>query len=1173
MADNSSADHADHADHGAGSAVGGTRMRSSLLRRLDDEASAARVSLHSTTGAADEHDHQHGSNGSSSADVRAEASAGSDGTADGTDGGSVVISRSAGKTKAQHASRRSTGRPQSHTASLSGTRLSAASVTGSITGIGATSAAGSAAGTPGSSTVVSPRSSAASQDLPAPTPTPALLGAATATVLQPTADTTKTGSALASASSARATALPAADKAGISSPATPSPIGASASALSPTAHADPSLSTEQAAAATSSSSSVQPSSDADVSTASDPVSSLREIERKLRSHGPYVRVFKQIAVDVSGASSLSDTATVGATGAATPTAAATAGPDTANGARGASPAPLNAMARSSSLQSRELSAAAAFSSSPPPFPPLAQPLASPARQPLTSIPGIDVSYGSAKELSQIDVSTSRSVSSAAKISPYPAVIRTPPNITRVTIGTPTPLPRSSSPSQMSLARPVFARQGLRYARSSSASRSSRSGGFSRHSIPTSPNQLYDLQQQIAAEELMSTPLLPFLNMTNSLQLYLKLNVLSESERIIAWIPGSYLCQNTPFVSDLAASYAASPTASRSAASRLFGGAIRSLIRSLSSNDASLNPIAPPTSPGYLLLTTAAVYIFRPLFSLFNLKLPLKDEQTSYLDPSSLLGLVTKFTHADVARVDVGPSRQHVVFRVSQQPNAASSSRPAQAAAASSDSADPAVSGTPNPSLGAANGSATASRVPSRSSKPAVKPRILSWVFLTRSRTSSTQIVDYFTTHMHELRDAVPPNQHQHLLQLGNPVNQDIESTLRNLQSSVFLTTGSKDVRILSYDSVWASPSRSALDTTTDPLLAISPNEHDPAAVAEVTKVDFDFLRFYSVGCFLRYLRPVAESATRSVKLEHVSVVGTCDYIYVLAERLDVWPPLIMPLEYTPHPSINGRIDTVLPGLSQEHGGKGYVADIVPQFEHILGVGRVKDILRVERWRTWRIDSALGLPGEGASADFRGLGEALQNGFLGYFGIDSARTTVDEQSGTAGGWFWWVRIIFGERISTPSNADSADLDPPTPTSALKSIPSSTRTERVAYWWDLAFSNRDAVDELFDSIRAVQLSGSSFAASLATSQARSRRGTSTGPHPSKTALDGLGVSATGEPSGRVSGNGDRKQQQQQQDDANGRDLFAAQGQWPYDHGMPPLPNGGHSDGSIVFICGDD
>lgn len=583
-----------------------------------------------------------------------------------------------------------------------------------------------------------------------------------------------------------------------------------------------------------------------------------------------------------------------------------------------------------------------------------------------------------------------------RASPYPSIIRVPSAIeSKFTVASYSQNSKQLLHSQMTLSRPIFSRHSSRYARSSSASSKNRLSGQDSENKPVLPS----------AENMVATPIIPFLKMTNSLQLYLKMNVLSKAETIVSWIPGSIIYQQDCL-----------PSKTNDA----FGlGILKSLVQSIALNGPSTEESSSSSVlPCYFLLTSESCYFFQPLFSLFNLKLPYKDEQTSYMDPSTLLRLVASFKHIDIIRVDVGASRQHITFR----PKSIDSLTTSQSIVA------------PKAKLS--------------------QFRIPSLVLITYSRQVTTQLIDYLIQRLHD-RDSYS----------RSVINQDIEYTLRNLVHSVFLQKNLKEVRVLSYGNVWTQNSAEHHDASK--LLNLSENEYDKAAASEITKVDFTFLKFYFVCAYLRYFRPVPDSPHRSLKVEPISFVATTEYMYIVRERLDVWPPIIIPQEYTPHPSVNRVVDEYVAGKYGTQNAKGLVSDRIPQFDRVFGLGRVKDLVRIERWRTWRIDSSLHAPDEKKSAYFQGLGEALQNGFVGFFSVNSSKLDAEKQRGTVSGWFWWVRLIFGERAS--SNSSMSHL---IPVSAPQSIPESNDRERVYYWWDLAFSTKDSVDELFDVIRKIR-----------------------------------------------------------------------------------------------------
>jgi hypothetical protein len=191
---------------------------------------------------------------------------------------------------------------------------------------------------------------------------------------------------------------------------------------------------------------------------------------------------------------------------------------------------------------------------------------------------------SMKYTSIIDVSSNREKLYSAS---YPTVIKVPKSITRVVVGSISP---TGTPSTLLLTRPLSKR------------------GYSRSSNSISNSIDYPITVD------SSQPLIPFLQMTNALQLYLKLKVLDDNERIILWTPGSWLIQKSPFIIP---------------------------------DKVDLN------HPGYFLLTNKCIYIAKPLFRLDRLNTVLQDEQTSYLDPTLLIEFVERVELLNMSRIDVG----------------------------------------------------------------------------------------------------------------------------------------------------------------------------------------------------------------------------------------------------------------------------------------------------------------------------------------------------------------------------------------------------------------------------------------------------------------------------------------------------------------------------------------
>lgn len=244
----------------------------------------------------------------------------------------------------------------------------------------------------------------------------------------------------------------------------------------------------------------------------------------------------------------------------------------------------------------------------------------------------------------------------------------------------------------------------------------------------------------------------------------------------------------------------------------------------------------------------------------------------------------------------------------------------------------------------------------------------------------------------------------------------------------------KSTRLISYVTIWPG--------SLDPAqLELVPKEFDDGIHEVISKVDFDFVKSYLLCVFLRYVKPVQESDARGIEIQHITILSSRQYLYMMTERLDAWPPAVIP------PEISIGLSSVMnQNLGMETRVKGFLIDKVPQF-NLLGVGRISDVTRIERWKSWRIDESLGC------SDLKGLGQALQNGHIGY--LNQFDSHFKQQASTSG-WFWWVRICFGY-------TDQNSLHPSTPPTI---IPPS------GYWWDLAFSTRESSNELIECIRVLR-----------------------------------------------------------------------------------------------------
>jgi hypothetical protein len=533
----------------------------------------------------------------------------------------------------------------------------------------------------------------------------------------------------------------------------------------------------------------------------------------------------------------------------------------------------------------------------------------------------------------IDVSSHRKklISNA-----YPNAIAVPENITRVVVGSVSSESESGfrgsngSPPTLTLSRPTSTRIGPKYSRSiseSSSKRQSQSAG-----LQNSP----------------ARPLLPFIQMTNALQLYLKFKVVDDNETIFAWSPGSFLKQRSILIEDNTPRF-----------------------KSWFDKQKLVDEVQLKPSlhfPGYLLLTNRFVYVFRPLFRLVKLQEPLHDEQTTYINPEKLLKLCFKFPLDKLSRIDVGPGRQYLVFRSEEE--------------------------APN-------------------SKTLVPISVL---FQTRCRQVTTNIIDNITTIFHENFD---------VNREGGIINQDTEWCIRGIQNSVLIRPGPKSTKILDYSSCWIH----------EGIIELTDTEFDEGIHEQITKVDFDYVQVYLFAGFIDFHKLTEHRIT--VGIQHVTLLASREYIYVMEERLDAWPPALFPPEFQPkHRPMKSLRD--LPS-------KGFLIDKVPQFS-LKGIGRIADITLVEIWRSWRIDSSFEPM---VQNQFFGLGAALQKGHIG--ALNESKNSVNQQ-GTTSGWFWWVRVSFGNLHDFSQ-----------PTSPPKSLP------KQGYWWDLVFETRDSINDFVEAIQ--------------------------------------------------------------------------------------------------------
>ncbi|KAJ3020675.1 hypothetical protein HKX48_000404 [Thoreauomyces humboldtii] len=559
----------------------------------------------------------------------------------------------------------------------------------------------------------------------------------------------------------------------------------------------------------------------------------------------------------------------------------------------------------------------------------------------------------------------------------------------------------------------------------------------------------------------SAPTLPFLTLTNALKLYLMLHVLKDqdSETCLCWLPASCTVQLP----------SSDPKNSGGGGGGLIGGWFQSAEREQSAWRST--DYLPAQKPCYVLLTTRRMYIFEPRFR-FPFAGGRHDaaSDTRYdSDIASLVRLVRSVRLSALGRVDVGPNRQYIVVRhhVSGATATAAASGPATGGI------NPLSAGGLSPAVDVVKGG-----------------RWESIVVLTRDRSATTAFLDGLAA-----------------FQRGRGgfqiVNEEATWAVTDLSDRVLVREGAKGdmgmptswaiepARVAAPPSVsgkWyerllrGSSSSSGGTTTTSGSEGKSTgvqNKLDARMAATLLSLDAKDLALADADLLKTYLlvglivTPPASSTTTvkthhhpSISVRPLSLLATDSYLYLFTERHDVWPPLLFPPERTGVPSwANDAITRRHPS----DASKGMLADAVGLVSHVVDVGSVALVTRCERWRTWRFGG--------------GEGGVVQNGYLGAWrrgrrrereasGVVSGEWGVGREGecveGNAGGWSWWVRVVFGGTSTVESGparaadtiaaavATPEDGAPPAPLSGSGATPTMESDASR----DVVSSNQDA-----------------------------------------------------------------------------------------------------------------
>ncbi|KAI8806471.1 hypothetical protein BJ742DRAFT_870568 [Cladochytrium replicatum] len=369
------------------------------------------------------------------------------------------------------------------------------------------------------------------------------------------------------------------------------------------------------------------------------------------------------------------------------------------------------------------------------------------------------------------------------------------------------------------------------------------------------------------------PSIPFMTMTNSLQLYLKFQVFnSDSERILCWVPGSYVAQLPPYVTEAhggATAWSRWTSSSGGGGSGAFSWFTKNFgpkneqsgsprDRRASNSGASTGGIAPQLSaaeimdrvlpverPAFFLLTDQNFYIFTPNFPFPYFSRDALDpyaqyvhsamQQVRYDDPARYLSLLYQVPFAALARLDVGPNKQYLAvhflrskaFRgssgISLAPRAGLEESPQkpQSDNASNDS----ESLVKNPASASSSNANTPRNSNTAQSPPSFR-NFGNWYTGQHTQTPFVSLVLF-------MRDKTITSRFLEQLVAGMPalqpkvINEDSTWVAKSIRENLVLKSGEKDIVYKSISTDWKN-----LDVTAGSLSGQIPTAGDESVAAK-----------------------------------------------------------------------------------------------------------------------------------------------------------------------------------------------------------------------------------------------------------------------------------------------------------------------------------------------------
>ncbi|KAJ2065800.1 hypothetical protein GGI17_000069 [Coemansia sp. S146] len=431
--------------------------------------------------------------------------------------------------------------------------------------------------------------------------------------------------------------------------------------------------------------------------------------------------------------------------------------------------------------------------------------------------------------------------------------------------------------------------------------------------------------------------LPFAKMTNSVRLFLQLSVFeADNERLVQWVPAGLVRQMPPVApSDqpparsgtkgAASGSGQVVTSSKWGLSSFLGGATpaaavtesegaNELFQDVDSDDKrralaigadwrASAALAPNLCEQvvYLALSSQAIYVFSPTWdAMRDTSAEICDEMD--LRPERYLGLLFSLPLASLGRIDIGPNRQYLALHsallaVDDKPTGSSwDARRLQQLLATS---------YPTYPLGGFTGDRASSFQPAQH-----QPRCAavadgaasSCVFMIRDRLACSDLLDSLVEIGYETRvlDSGAGGEGSGRMRA---INHDVEWAMHHLVQQVFLRPSTFDALddddpVSAGSSVRAVADKLVLGDTQEMLRKVrhellrTRSGKQPGAMVDassadsviVDKVTYEFLKLYfCVG-------HVEQQASVGDGIQPLTLVGSPQFLYLVRERIDVWPP-------------------------------------------------------------------------------------------------------------------------------------------------------------------------------------------------------------------------------------------------------------------------------------------